>query len=107
MSWGKGDPSLVFPANAASRALACSVLNPIGDMHKTMMMTMVGFGALLLSTAAHAQDAASPAEAPAAASPEADKPSKTVKASQETVWYGHQTLAVDGAAIGMMALGLN
>jgi len=76
-------------------------------MHKTMMMTMVGFGALLLSTAAHAQDPASPAEAPAAASPEADTPSKTVKPSKETVWYGHQTLAVDGVAIGMMALGLS
>lgn len=76
-------------------------------MHKTMMMTMVGFGALLLSTAAHAQDATSPGEAPAATSPEADKPSKTVKPSQDTVWYGHQTLAVDGVAIGMMALGLS
>jgi hypothetical protein len=77
-------------------------------MHKNMMMTMVGFGALLLSSTAMAQEPDASA-APPAASPatEADKPSKTVKASSETVWYGHQTLAVDGAAIGMMALGLS
>ena len=61
----------------------CSSLSP--NMHKNMMMTMVGFGALLLSSTAMAQEPDASA-APPAASPatEADKPSKTVKASSET-----------------------